>query len=247
MNVTDQHAVIDVERAKYGGGSLTAHYTLPKYAEPYPMSVDLHCTGISAERLFSDWGIHDTGLRGAATGRLAYHWNKDKLLQGGGEGAATLSKNALAFSDAKYPVAVAGSTDFSLNNGVVTFRRADLDTDASHLSLTGTLRISDVWTDFLIRIHSNDFSELDRVGFNFAHSAGKKTYTLLGLGGAGDISGNVRGRIKEPESWRTSPAPARNTTTCSSANRTSIFAMTVRTAFSRSSAPRSATAPGASL
>ena len=199
MNVTDQHAVIDVERAKYGGGSLTAHYTLPKYAEPYPMSVDLHYTGVSVERLFSDWGIHDTGLRGAATGRLAYHWNKDKLLQGGGEGAATLSKNALAFSNAKYPVPVAGSTDFSLNNGVVTFRRADLDTDASHLSLTGTLRISDVWTDFLIRIHSNDFSELDRVGFNFAHSAGKKTYTLLGLGGAGDISGNVRGRIKEPE------------------------------------------------
>ena len=87
MNVTDQHAVIDVERAKYGGGSLNAHYTLPKYAEPYPMSVDLRYNGVAIEKLFSDWGIQDTGLRGAATGRLAYHWNKDKVMQGGGEGS----------------------------------------------------------------------------------------------------------------------------------------------------------------
>ena len=51
----------------------------------------------------------------------------------------------------------------------------------------------------LLKIHSSDFSELDRVGYNFAHSAGKKAYTLLGLGGTGDISGNIRGRIKTPE------------------------------------------------
>ncbi len=199
MNITDTRAVIDVQRAGYGGGSISAHYLLPQYAEPYPMSVDLKYNNVSVEKLFTDWGIQDTGLRGGATGMLAYHWEKDRLLAGAGEGSATLSKNAPAFSHAQYPIAVAGSTNFALDNGLVTFRRLDLNTDASRIALTGKLRISDVYTDFLAKIHSTDFSELDRIGFNFAHSAGKKTYTLLGLGGAGDISGTIRGKLKTPQ------------------------------------------------
>lgn len=198
LNVTDTGAIVDVERAEYGGGTISAHYALPKYEEPYPMSVDLRYSGVSVERLFADWGIGNTGLRGGATGRLSYHWNKDQVLEGAGEGTATLSKNATAFSQAKYPVPVGGSTDFTLDNGVVTLRRTELVTDASRVSLTGKFRIQDAWTDLLVKIHSNDFSELDRVGYNFAHSAGKKTYTLLGLGGVGDISGSVKGRIKAP-------------------------------------------------
>ena len=199
LNVTDTGMVVDVERATYGGGSISAHYTLSQYSEPYPMSVDLRYNGVSVEKLFADWGLADNGLRGGATGRLAYHWNKDKLLQGAGDGTATLSRNATAFSGAKYPIPVGGATDFALDNGVVTFRRADLDTEKSKVGLTGKFRISDAWTDLLVRIHSTDFSELDRIGYNFAHSAGKKTYTLLGLGGSGDVTGSVKGRIKAPE------------------------------------------------
>jgi len=199
LNVTDTRAIIDVERAQYGGGAMTAHYVLPKYSEPYPMSVDLRFNGVSVEKLFADWGVQDTGLRGGATGQLTYHWNKDRLLQGSGEGTAALSKNAAVFSSAKYPIPVGGSTDFALDNGVVTFRRADLETDKSRVSLSGKFRIADAWTDLLMMIHSDDFSELDRIGYNFAHSAGKKTYALLGLGGVGDISGTVKGKIKTPE------------------------------------------------
>jgi len=199
LNVTGDRTIIDVDRAVFDGGSLNAHYSLPKYAEPYPMSVDARFNGVSIEKLFSDWGVQDTGLRGAATGTLAYHWNKDKLLAGAGEGTATLSKNATAFSNALYPIPVAGSTDFALDNGVVTFRRADLQTDKSTASITGTFRISDGSTDLLTKIHSEDFSELDRIGYNFAHSAGKKTYTLLGLAGAGDINGSVQGPLKKAE------------------------------------------------
>src|SRR5256885_1139318 len=83
-----------------------------------------------------------------------------------------------------------------LDSGVVTFRRADLQTDKTTASFTGKFRISDGSTDLLTKIHSEDFSELDRIGYNFAHSAGKKTYTLLGLGGAGDISGTIKGPLK---------------------------------------------------
>lgn len=199
LSVTDTHAVVDVQRATYGGGTIGAHYVLPQYAEPYPMSVDLKYNNVSVEKLFSDWGIQDTGLRGGATGQLAYHWNKDKLLEGAGEGNATLSKNASAFSHALYPIPLAGSTDYALNNGVVTFRRLDLNTQASQVALNGKLRIADVYTDFLVKIRSSDFAELDRIGYNFAHSAGKKTYSLLGLGGAGAISGTVRGKLKMPQ------------------------------------------------
>ena len=163
------------------------------------MSVDLRYNGVSVEKLFSDWDVKDTGLRGGATGHLVYHWEKDRILAGGGEGSATLAKNANAFSQATYPIPVGGSTDFALDKGVITFRRAQLVTDASTIDFSGKFRIDDAWTDLLMKIHSSDFSELDRIGYNFAHSAGKKAYTLLGLGGAGDISGNVRGKIKAPE------------------------------------------------
>jgi len=199
MNITGDRAIVDVQRATYGGGNVAAHYTLPTYAEPYPMNVDLRYNGVSLEKLFNDWGIKETGLRGGATGHLAYHWEKDRVLAGAGEGTATLAKNATAFSHAAYPIPVGGSADFALDNGTVTFRKAHLVTDASTIDFTGKFRIEDAWTDLLLKIHSNDFAELDKIGYNFAHSAGKNTYTLLGLGGSGDITGNVRGKIKAPE------------------------------------------------
>jgi outer membrane protein assembly complex protein YaeT len=199
MDITGDRTLVDIQKASYGGGTIVGHYTLPAYADPYPMSVDLRYNGVSLERLFSDWGIKDNGLRGGATGHLVYHWNKDRVLAGAGEGTATLAKHAQAFSQAAYPTPISGSTDFALDNGVVTFRRAHLVTDASTIDFTGKFRIDDAWTDLLMKIHSSDFAELDRVGYNFAHSAGKAKYTLLGLGGSGDISGNVRGKIKSPE------------------------------------------------
>jgi len=209
LDVRDERTLIDVESARYGGGTISAHYQLPQYAEPYPMSVELRYNGVSIEKLFSDWGIEGTGLRGGATGHLAYHWEKDRVLAGAGEGTAALSKmsvGAAALGSAHggerahtYPIPLGGSTDFALDNGVVTFRRMELVTDASRINLTGKLRIEDAWTDILMQIHSDDFAELDRIGYNFAHSAGKETYTLLGLGGAGDLTGSVKGKIKTPE------------------------------------------------
>ncbi len=199
LDVTGNGMTVEVDRGGYGGGTIGAHYVLSKYAEPYPMTVDLRYNGIALEQLFNDWGVERTGLRGAATGNLTYRWNKEKILEGAGEGTAQLARNAVAFSDARYPVPLAGSADFALDNGVVTFRRAELDTDASHISLTGSLKIEDVVTDLRMKIDSRDFAELDRVAYNFAHSAGKEDFDLLGFGGAGTITGTVRGPIERPQ------------------------------------------------
>ncbi|MDQ3280912.1 MAG: translocation/assembly module TamB domain-containing protein, partial [Acidobacteriota bacterium] len=199
LDVTGNNLTVEVDQASYGGGTIGAHYVLAQYAEPYPMKVDLRYASISLEKLFSDWGVENTGLRGAATGSLAYHWNKDKVLEGAGEGSARLARNAAAFSRAQYPIPLAGSADFALDRGVVTFRRAELDTDKSHISLTGALRIEKIVTDLRMTIRSSDFSELDRVAYNFAHSAGKKDFDLLGLGGAGTITGTVSGPIEKPQ------------------------------------------------
>ena len=198
LTVTDQNLVVDVEKASYGGGTIGAHYTLAKFAEPYPMKVDLQYTTIGLEPLFSDWGIENTGLRGAATGHLTYRWNKEKLLEGAGEGTAKLTKSTVAFSKARYPIPLAGTTDFTLDKGVVTFRNAELNTDASNVILAGSLKIEGAVTDLSMDIRSTDFAELDRIGYNFAHSAGKTDYELLGFGGAGTIRGTVQGPIEKP-------------------------------------------------
>ncbi|HJW93665.1 MAG TPA: outer membrane protein assembly factor BamA [Thermoanaerobaculia bacterium] len=191
--------MVDVDTARYGGGTIGAHYVLPQFNEPYPQAVELRYNGVSLEKLFNDWGITDTGLRGGATGKLTYRWNKDKVLDGEGSGSATLAKNAQAFSNAKYPMPLAGSADFALDHGTVKFKNAFLTTDKTRIDFDGLLRIEDVYTDFALKIHSGDFGELDRIGYNFAHSAGKKTYTLLGLGGAGDINATIKGKIKTPD------------------------------------------------
>jgi outer membrane protein insertion porin family len=199
LDVTGNNLGLKVERATYGGGRIGADYLLSQYAEPYPMKVDLRYDGISIEKLFSDWGIENTGLRAAATGELTYRWNKDKVLDGAGEGTAKLAKNAVAFSSARYPVGIAGTTDFTLDRGVVHFRSAELDTDKSHVSLTGSLKIEGVVLDMKAAVRSTDFSELDRIAFNFAQSADKKDYELLGLGGAGTIDATVKGPIDKPQ------------------------------------------------
>jgi len=199
LDVTDQRTIVDVQRAGYGGGTIAAHYLLPTYNEPYPMSVDLRYNGVSIEKLFSDWTIENSGLRAAATGHLQYHWNKDKILQGAGDGVATLSRSASAFSNAKYPIPIGGSLEYALDNGVVTFRRADLDTGVSRVAMTGKFRIENAVADLLLQIHTSDLAELDRIGYDLAHSAKKTTYDLLGLGGAGDVTGSISGPHKSPQ------------------------------------------------
>src|SRR5688572_16224963 len=152
LDVDDKTLTLDVQKASYGGGTIGAHYVLSKYEEPYPMKVDLRYDRISIEQLFSDWTIENTGLRAAATGDLTYRWNKDKVLDGAGEGSAQLAKSATAFSNARYPIPIGGSIDFGIDRGTVRFKRAELDTDASHVSPTGTLAIEKVITDLQLAI-----------------------------------------------------------------------------------------------
>jgi hypothetical protein len=198
FNVNGKQTTVDVQTAGYGGGTISAHYLLVRYAEPYPMEVDLRYRGVSIEKLFADWGVGETGLRGGGTGELHYGWNKDRLLEGSGEGTARLTSNSAVFSRAKYPIPIGGSADFALRNGVITFGGARVDTGVTRADFSGTLRISDLRAALMVYIDSSDLGQLDRIGYNLAHSAGKKAYDVLGLGGQGQIRADVQGRLKEP-------------------------------------------------
>src|SRR5436189_1421354 len=199
IDVTGNKPAVKIAKASYGGGTIAADYALEKLGEPYPMKADLRYYGISLEKLFGDWTIKDTGLRTAATGNLSYRWNKDKILEGSGEGTARLAKTAMSFSNAKYAIPISGSLDYALDRGSVIFRKMDLDTDRSNISLTGAMKIEGAVLDWKAAIRSNDFSELDRLAYNFAHSAGKSDFKLLGLGGSGTINGEIKGPIDKPQ------------------------------------------------
>lgn len=197
--ITNSQITAEITRATYGGGSISADYVLAKYAEPYPMEVDLRYRRISIEKLFSDWGVENTGLRGAATGQLRYEWNKDRILDGSGRGTARLEPGTVAFGSARYPIPLRGATAFALDGGVIRFDRSNLSTPQSTIAFSGSLAIENLVTNLAIAIDSRDFGELDRIGFNFARSAGKNDYELLGIGGRGNITGTVRGAIERPQ------------------------------------------------
>lgn len=196
IDADEETLAIHIDSAAYGGGTLTGDYRLAQYAEPYPMRVDLQFTGVSIEKLFADWDVENTGLRGAATGTLAYAWNKDDLLSGAGEGTARLARGAVAFGNARYPIPVSGRTDFALDRGVVTFRPSRLETPASTIAFTGSLGIEGLVTDLRADVTTRDFREIDRIAFNFARALDKNDFELLGLGGAGTIRADVKGPIE---------------------------------------------------
>ncbi|HEX7707137.1 MAG TPA: translocation/assembly module TamB domain-containing protein [Thermoanaerobaculia bacterium] len=196
LDLDGEKLALQVESAAYAGGTIKADYLLSQYAEPYPMKVNLGYDRISIEHLFSDWGLRGTGLRGAATGSLNYRWNKNDLLDGSGEGTARLSRS-VAFSEARYPVPVAGSTDFAIERGVVRFRSAQLETESSNINFAGTLGIEGMVMNLRADVRSTDFAELDRIGLNFAHAADNLEYGLLGLGGAGTITATLRGPLEQ--------------------------------------------------
>jgi|GEM_PF-292433 len=198
MVTTGRNTVADVKSARYAGGTIGAHYLLADYSEPYPMHIDLRYDHISLEKLFGDWTVENSGLRGAATGLLHYDWEKDRVLQGAGQGHATLSRASLAFGNPRYAVPIAGATDFTLRRGVVGFQKGSLDAETSHIDFTGSLRIDDLFADLKYQIHSRDLADLDHIAFNLAHSLGKKNYTILGLGGSATASGTIEGRFKDP-------------------------------------------------
>lgn len=198
MVTTDKNTVFDIQSARYGGGAIGAHYLLANYSEPYPMHVDLRYDHISLEKLFADWTVEDSGLRGAATGQLHYDWEKDRILQGGGVGHATLSRASLAFGNPRYAIPIAGKTDFTLQRGVIGFQKGSIDAQTSHVDFAGSLRIDDLYARLKYQIRSKELTDLDQLAFNLAHSLGKKDYQLLGLGGAATGSGTIEGRFKEP-------------------------------------------------
>lgn len=198
FRVTDEATRVLIDRGAYGGGTISGEYNLARYADPYPMSIDLRYNSISVEKLYEDWDVQNTGLRGAATGRFTYNWNKDQILEGSGEGNARLAPGAVAFGNAPYPMPLSGATRFALNDGVIAFAPSQLKTPKSTIDFSGRLKIEGLDSDLRVAIRSGDFAELDRIGFNFARSAGQDGYELLGLGGAGTVSGTVRGPFKEP-------------------------------------------------
>ncbi|MGA7613846.1 MAG: outer membrane protein assembly factor BamA [Thermoanaerobaculia bacterium] len=198
FQVDNTHAVVDVTKASFEGGAVTAHYVLNDFSEPYPMVVDLGFRGVSLEQMIGTWGVSHIGLAGAATGTLHYTWNKNDLLGGHGTGIARLSPSALASSRAKYPIPVSGTTKFGIDNGVIRFASADLDLPKSKIHFAGTLAISDLRTNFTYSVRTGDFSEIDRIAYNLAHATGNPDFTLLGLGGSGTASGTLKGKIDEP-------------------------------------------------
>ncbi|HEY0789308.1 MAG TPA: hypothetical protein VGE86_11745, partial [Thermoanaerobaculia bacterium] len=198
VDATQDRVRVDVASAEYGGGTLTADYQLTQLREPYPMNVQLRYRGVSLEKLFEDWEVEETGLRGRATGTLTYAWNKDDILGGSGEGEARLAPGAVAFGNARYPLPVSGRTRFALDRGVIRFAPSELQTPASRVAFRGTLRIEDLDADLAVEIRSDDFRELDRVAYNFAQGLDETDFEMLGLGGSGTIVGTVRGPLQEP-------------------------------------------------
>lgn len=198
LDATQERINVRIDSAEYGGGTLSGDYRLAELREPYPMSIDLRFAGVSLEKLFADWDVEETGLRGRAIGTLAYAWEKDDILGGRGEGEARLVPGAVAFGNARYPLAVSGRTRFALNEGVIRFAPSELRTPQSRVGFRGTLRIEDLAADLALDIRSEDFRELDRIAYNFAQGLDETDFELLGLGGAGRIEGTVRGPLRQP-------------------------------------------------
>ncbi|MHB0969159.1 MAG: translocation/assembly module TamB domain-containing protein [Thermoanaerobaculia bacterium] len=198
MTVTEEDTKVLVKSARYGGGTISADYHLTQYAEPYPMNVELRYNGVSIEKLFEDWELPETGLRGGARGKLTYAWNKDDILAGKGEGTAKLLPGAIAFGNARYPIRIGGDTRFRLDRGTVYFAPSKLATPSSDVAFSGSLKIEGVVADLALTIDSRDFAELDQVAFNFARATGEKDFEILGFGGSGQIRGTVKGPFDEP-------------------------------------------------
>ncbi|MGH9457417.1 MAG: outer membrane protein assembly factor BamA [Thermoanaerobaculia bacterium] len=195
---TETDLAVDVAAAEYGGGTLEADYRLPRFIDPYAMTIDLAFTGVSIEKLFADWEVENTGLRGRATGTLAYGWDKADLLGGSGRGSARLDPGAVAFGEARYPIRVSGATDFAIDAGVIQFAPSRLQTPASRIAFRGSLRIEDLVAGLDLDVTSADFAELDRIAFNFAQGLEIDDFELLGFGGSGRIVASVDGPLAEP-------------------------------------------------
>ncbi|HVT44010.1 MAG TPA: translocation/assembly module TamB domain-containing protein [Thermoanaerobaculia bacterium] len=207
LHLTDERLSAKIDTARYGGGTLSGSYRLAEYRDPYAMDVDLAFDSISLEKLFEDWGLAETGLRGAATGTLSYAWEKDRILDGRGEGTARLRPGAVAFGSAPYPMPFAGSARFGLTRGVVDFRQAAFQTDKTQIELGGTLRIEDLRANLRVDVTSSDLAELDKIALNFARATGTPDPELLGLGGTGTIRGSVEGPLDSPLVVATVEAP----------------------------------------
>ncbi|MBW3565791.1 MAG: translocation/assembly module TamB domain-containing protein [Acidobacteria bacterium] len=197
LSVTPEGARFDIEQAGYGGGTVEGQYELTQLSDPLPMNIDLRFRDVSIEKLFADWNVENTGLRGRATGTFAHAWNGTDFLGGEGSGSATLAAGARAFGNAPYPIAVSGGTEFTIRQGVLGLRNARFQTPESVIRTTGTIGLDGLVADLDYTIESDDFAELDRLAVNFSRSLGTGEAELLGLGGTGSIRGTVDGAIAE--------------------------------------------------
>ncbi len=198
IDVTGDRAKVRIESGEFQGGRITGTYLLSQYAEPYPMAVNLHYSGVSLEGLLANWDLEGSGLRGAATGTLRYSWEGNALLEGKGSGTADLNPGARAFGNAPYPMPVSGRINYSFAGGTLTFRDSTLKMPKSQIAFSGTLRLEDLVADLQYRLTSESFREVDKLGVNLAHALGTEDFELLGLGGTGVATGRLHGPFSAP-------------------------------------------------
>ena len=195
----ESRAEVEIERATYGGGTVTGAWRMASYDDPRPMTVDLDYDSVALEALLGDWNLAGSGLRGSARGSIHYEFEQDAILEGDGSGRAVLEPGAIAFGRAPYPMPVEGRTQFDMSDGVLRFDDPSvLRLPRSDIRFEGTLVLESLASDLTIRADSEDLAELDRLGVNFAHALGSEDFELLGLGGSGTVTATVEGTLGEP-------------------------------------------------
>lgn len=193
LTIVPDRASLNIERASYADGTVSGVWQMDSFSDPRPMSVALDLERVVLESVLADWNLGESGLRGRTSGRIEYRWAGPDLLAGSGTGDLVIERGSVAFSSAPYPLAVSGRSVFDLDAGVVRFRGTELRTASSEIDISGSLRLEDLVADLELVVDSSDFSELDRLGVNFARATGNEEFELLGLGGDGTLVASVSG------------------------------------------------------
>jgi autotransporter translocation and assembly factor TamB len=196
FSVGERGIAVALDKARFAGGAAIVSLLIPSGEEDNVFEVEHD--GVRIEQLLGVWGIGKSGLMGHADGKLVYRWRGTDVLNGSGEGRATIEVERDHTTRAMYAVPLEGNAVYRFENRRLIFDPLTIETGATSATIRGGFALETLDASIVADVRARDLRELDWITADIAASLGEKNWKLLGIAGDGTIRAKLEGNLAKP-------------------------------------------------
>ncbi|MEE8368671.1 MAG: AsmA family protein, partial [Thermoanaerobaculia bacterium] len=184
---------LDLEKVRYGAGSVSGEVRVNLQTEPFQVDLDFVLTEVELHRLIADQGLALQGVFGEVSGPVEYGFSWSDFLRGSGRADLQITSRVAERIDVikDLPgIFLTGSAPFVIEKGVLQASSVTLDAPSQSLVAAGFYDLGSHTGSLDYQVKSTDLVQLLRVLPSSVEA--EKATPWMPEGGEGVFAGTVR-------------------------------------------------------